>query len=102
MTRVKLELQTISIPEKIRKARQVIDQLTGNPNFPGTATLIADLKGHTDSLEKDDDTIKIRNAAAIPSPKSHRKCPPCNQNHFLRVVGSGGTILQCEMEHDAT
>ena len=33
MTRVKLQLQDISVPEKIRKARQVLAQLVGNPNF---------------------------------------------------------------------
>lgn len=65
MTKVKLELQTISVPEKIRKARQVIAQLTGNPHFPGAAALIAELSASTSSLESDyDSAIEARNAAA--------------------------------------
>ena len=65
MTKVKLELQAISIPEKIRKARQVIAQLTGNPNFPGAATLIAELTASTNALGSDyDGAIEARNVAA--------------------------------------
>ena len=65
MTRVKLQLQDISVPEKIRKARQVLAQLMGNPNFHTVAALSAELTAATSTLESGyDAAIEARNAAA--------------------------------------
>lgn len=65
MTRVKLQLQDISVPEKIRKARQVLAQLMGNPNFPTVAALSAELTAATSTLESGyDAAIEARSAAA--------------------------------------
>lgn len=65
MTKVKLELQTTPIPDKLRKARQVLAQLAGNPNFPNATALSAALTTATTSLEQDyDAAIEARKVAA--------------------------------------
>lgn len=51
MPRVKLNWKDLSIPEKLARAKQFINALTGNPNFPAPQPTLAQLSAAADALE---------------------------------------------------
>lgn len=53
MTKVKLNIRGLSVPEKIARARQIIAAMTGNPNFPSPQPPLAQLTAAVDQLEAD-------------------------------------------------
>lgn len=51
MAKVKLDLKSLSIPEKVEKIRQVAKALDNNPNFPNPQPPVATLRALADDLE---------------------------------------------------
>ena len=52
MTRIKLNLSNLSIPEKIDLAQQIVKAMTGNANFPTPNPSLAQVTTASDNLEK--------------------------------------------------
>ena len=51
MSLIKLGLDSISIPDEIQFARQIVQAMTGNANFPKPSPALADLTAGADALE---------------------------------------------------
>lgn len=51
MAKVKLDLRSLSIPEKVAKIRQIITALTNNPDFPTPQPSLASLTALADEME---------------------------------------------------
>jgi hypothetical protein len=51
MARIKLNLKSMSIPEKIARAQQIVAALTGNPNFTAPHPPLADVTAAIHALE---------------------------------------------------
>jgi len=51
MAKVKLDLKSLSIPEKVEKIRQIAKALDNNPNFPNPQPPVATLRALADDLE---------------------------------------------------
>ena len=51
MARIKLNLRSLSIPEKLARAQQVVRALTGNPNFTSPHPPLAQVTAAIDDLE---------------------------------------------------
>ena len=51
MARIKLNLRSLSIPEKISRAQQIVRALTGNPNFTSPHPPLAQVTAAIDELE---------------------------------------------------
>jgi hypothetical protein len=51
MAKVKLDLKSLSIPEKVEKIRQIVKALTGNSNFPTPQPALATLTALANDLE---------------------------------------------------
>lgn len=50
MPKIKLDLKSLSIPEKIDLARQIVKAMTGNPNFPTPTPTLASVTAASDAL----------------------------------------------------
>jgi hypothetical protein len=51
MSKIRLNLSTLTIPQKIAKARQIVKALTGNPKFPTPSPALAAITAAADELE---------------------------------------------------
>ncbi|HKS28316.1 MAG TPA: fibronectin type III domain-containing protein [Pyrinomonadaceae bacterium] len=51
MAKVKLNLRELSIPEKIARARQIVNAMSSNPNFPTPQPALAQVTGVINDLE---------------------------------------------------
>lgn len=51
MAQVKLNLQALTIPEKVQKMRQIVTAMTGNANFPTPDPTLVALSDGADALE---------------------------------------------------
>lgn len=51
MTKIKLNFRSLSIPEKIARAQQVVAALTGNPNFPAPHPPLTEVTAAIGALE---------------------------------------------------
>lgn len=51
MARVKLNLKSLSIPEKTARAQQIVAALTGNPHFPAPHPTLAEITTSINELE---------------------------------------------------
>jgi len=51
MARIKLNLRSLSVPEKTARAQQIVRALTGNPNFPSPHPPLAQVTAAIEELE---------------------------------------------------
>ena len=51
MSKLKLNLRKLSVPEKVARGREIIADMTGNTNFPSPQPTLATAKSVTDDLE---------------------------------------------------
>lgn len=50
MPKVKLNWQKLTIPEKLQRVKQIVNALTGNPNFPAPQPTLAQITAASDAL----------------------------------------------------
>jgi len=61
MSKVRLSLGDLTIPEKIAKAQQIVNALTGNANFPSPTPALANITSAANELKSAaDDVLAIR------------------------------------------
>lgn len=64
MAKLKLNLRSLSVPEKVARAREIIANMTGNANFPSPHPTLATAKTVTDDLEAAQQEQQIAKHAA--------------------------------------
>jgi Fibronectin type III domain len=64
MAKIKLNLRTLSTPEKIARARQIVTALTENSNFPAPNPPLAQVSTAIDKVEQLNDDVQAARAAA--------------------------------------
>jgi Fibronectin type III domain len=64
MARIKINFRGLSIPEKLSRAKQIINALTGNPNFPAPQPTLAQIDAATGALETAAANTQAARAAA--------------------------------------
>jgi hypothetical protein len=64
MSKLKLNLRKLSVPEKVARGREIIADMTGNTNFPSPQPALATAKTVTDDLETAQQEQQIAKHAA--------------------------------------
>ena len=64
MAKIKLNLKSLSTPEKIARARQIVTALTDNKNFPAPKPSLAQVTTDIDAVEQRNNEVQAKRAAA--------------------------------------
>ena len=90
MPKVKLNFRGLSIRAKIAKTRQVMDSITGNPNFPNPHPALADVTALVNAVESKASEVDATQAAQRDGGRG-RQLPPTEAPDRGRQFSTAGS-----------